>query len=251
MKKNELILWLASFIITFLSIYIFNLLDKNYPITGTFGIEGEKVSYRFEKVHYGKDDFSVVIRSDVKNLSGKLFWKSYSDSVWLSSQLKTSKMILEGSIKSLKPLQTLEYFVELKYKDKTYRLPDNKKVLLLFFGKIPTAVNVLQFLFIYIGLLLAIRTGLEFFNNNKKTKKFSMLTVILFVTLLVLINPLYLTYKFGYINSSIPTISKLFPVRLMLVTLLWIISMIVSFRYSRIKYITLAAAVITIFLLLY
>ncbi len=251
MKKNELILWLASFIITFLSIYIFNLLDKNYPITGTFGIEGEKVSYRFEKVHYGKDDFSVVIRSDVKNLSGKLFWKSYSDSVWLSSQLKTSKMILEGSIKSLKPLQTLEYFVELKYKDKTYRLPDNKKVLLLFFGKIPTAVNVLQFLFIYIGLLLAIRTGLEFFNNNKKTKKFSMLTVILFVTLLVLINPLYLTYKFGYINSSIPTISKLFPVRLMLVTLLWIISMIVSFRYSSIKYIALAAAVITIFLLLY
>lgn len=251
MKKNELILWLASLIITFLSIYIFNLLDKNYPITGTFGIEGKKDSYRFEKVHYGNNDFSVVIRSDVKNLSGKLFWKSYSDSVWLSSQLKTSEMILEGSIKSLKPLQTLEYFVKLKYKNIIYRLPDSKKVPLLFFGKIPTAVNVLQFLFIYLGLLLAIRSGLEFFNNNKKTRKFSTLTAIIFVTLIALINPLYLTYKFGYINSSIPTISKLFPVNLMFVTLLWIISVIVSFRFIRIKYIILFAAVITIFLLLY
>lgn len=251
MKKNETILWSASLVITFLSIYIFNLLDKDYPVTGTFGIEGKNVSYRFEKVHYGKDNFSVVIRNDVKNVSGKLFWKNKDDSVWSSSQLKTSDMILEGSIKSLKPLQTLEYFVELYYKDKTYRLPDNQKVPLQFFGKIPSAVNVLQFLFIYLGLLLAIRTGVEFFDNCKKTKKFSMLTVILFVTLLALINPLYLTYKFGYINSSIPTINKLFPVQLMLVTLLWIISVIVSFKFSRIKYITLASAVITIFLLLY
>ena len=51
MEKNNIILWIASLVITFLGIYLSNLVDKDYPVTGTFGIEGQKVSYRFEKVH--------------------------------------------------------------------------------------------------------------------------------------------------------------------------------------------------------
>ena len=69
MKKNRIILWAASLIITFLTIYLSNLLDKNYPITGTFGIEGKKLSYLFEKVHYGSEDISILIRTDADDLN--------------------------------------------------------------------------------------------------------------------------------------------------------------------------------------
>ena len=89
-------------------------------------------------------------------------------------------------------------------------MPDNQKVTLTFFGKIPVAINILEFLLLYLGLILAVRTGLEYFNNGKNSKKLGVFTVVFFLTLIALINPLYLTYKYGFINTSIPPINKTF-----------------------------------------
>lgn len=246
MKKNNIILWIASFVITFLTIYLSNLLDKNYPVTGTFGIDGKKISYRFEKTHYGKEDFSVVIRTDVDDVSGNLFWKIKSDKIWSSSKLIISDLSLRGKFKSLKALQSIQYFVELNYKDKKYLLPDNQKIDLIFYGRIPPAVNVMQYLLLYLGLLLAVRTGLEYFNDSEKSKKFGVLVVIVFLTLTALVNPLYLTYKFGYMNSIIPSIYNLFPASYLLITVLWIVSLIIMFRSKKLKVASLVSAMITI-----
>jgi hypothetical protein len=246
MKKNQIILWAASLIITFLTIYLSNLLEKNYPITSTFGIEGKKVSYRFEKVHYGNDSVSILIRKDLNDLKGKLFWKNDFDNKWSSSELKNDGITLEGKLEPAKPLRSYKYFVNLYYKDKTYELPRNQKMNLVFYGKIPSMVNILKFLLLYIGLLLSIRTGLEYFNDSKNCKKFGVLVVILFMTLTVLINPLYLTYKFGFMNSSIPSINKLFPAGYIAITLLWVLSLIILFRLPKIKITPLVAALLSI-----
>jgi hypothetical protein len=125
-------------------------------------------------------------------------------------------------------------------------LPDNKKVELTFYGKIPVMAKALRFLLLYLGLLLAVRTGLEYFNQSEKIKKFGFLVVIIFLTLTVLINPLYLTYKFGYMNSEIPKISKLFPSVFVLLNLLWIVSLVLMFRFKMIKITPIVTAIFTI-----
>jgi hypothetical protein len=246
MKKNFIILWLASFVIVFVTVYISNILDKDYPITSTFGIEGKKVSYRFEKVHYGKEDYKVIIRTDIDELTGKLLWKSDTDINWRSKELEKSKLILSGTIPVLKPENKIDYYLELNYKDKKYVLPTNKKVSLTFFGKIPVVVNVLEYLLLYLGLILAVRTGLEFFNNGLKSKKFGFFTLALFLTLIALINPLYLTYKYGFINSSIPPISRLFLLSDILIFILWIATLVTIFRSEKFKFLPLISAVITL-----
>lgn len=246
MKKNNIVLWIASFVITFLTIFLSNLLDKDYPISGTFGIDKKKVSYRFEKVHYGKDDFEVIIRTDNDKVSGNLYWKIESDSIWNSTELKKSNLILRTKIKALKPLNKLAYYVELNHNNKKYLLPDNKKVELTFFGEIPVMAKLLCFLLLYLGLLLAIRTGLEYFNKAEKVKKFGFLVTIIFLTLTALINPLYLTYKFGYMNYEIPEISKLFPSEFVLLNLVWIVSLVLMFRTKMIKITPIVTAIITI-----
>jgi hypothetical protein len=93
---------------------------------------------------------------------------------------------------------------------------------------------------------LAVRTGLEYFNNSEKSKKFGVLAVIVFLTLTALVNPLYLTYKFGYMNSIIPAINKLFPTSYLLITLLWIVTLIIMFRYNKLNITSLVSAIITI-----
>jgi len=246
MKKNNILLWIAAFIITFLTIYLSNLLDKDYPISGTFGIDGKKVSYRFEKSHYGNNDFNTIIRTDVNDLAGIIFWKSNKDTNWQSTQMIKSDLLLSVSIPSLKPEQTLIYYAELHHKNKKYIIPDNQKVDLIFFGKIPIAVNILEYLLLYLGLILVVRTGLEYFNDGKNSKKFGVLFTIVYLTLIALINPLYLTYKFGYINSSIPPINKLFLLSDLIILILWIVTLVITFKSEKFKFLSLVSAFITV-----
>lgn len=246
MKKEPIILWVASIVITFLIGYFLSITNKDYPISGTIGIEGEKVSYRFEKVHFGKDDVNILIRSDVKGLSGKLFWKSNSDSTWFSENMKRSDLAISAKFPALEADKKLKYYVESFYKNKKYSLPDNQKVNMRFYGTIPSTISILQFILTYLGLLLVVRAGLEYFNHNEKIKKYEIFIAIIFITLTVLINPLYISYKYGFINSSIPSINKLFPFKELSVTSLWIISIILTFNLKKYKLIPVIAAVITI-----
>lgn len=246
MKKEVIILWLASFVIVFIAVYISNIIDEEYPITSTFGIEGKKISYRFEKAHYGKEEFKVIVRTDVAELEGNLFWKSESDINWQSKELKKSDLILSQSIPLLRPAMQLNYFVELFYKDKKYILPDNKKVILTFFGNIPLSVSLLEYLLLYFGLILAVRTGLEYFNDNINSKKFGVFILIFFLTLIALINPLYLTYKYGFINTSIPHFSKLFFLSDLAIFILWIVTLIAIFKTAKFRFLPLVSSVLTL-----
>jgi hypothetical protein len=95
-------------------------------------------------------------------------------------------------------------------------------------------------------LILAVRTGLEYFNQNINSKKFGVLTVLVFLLLTVLVNPLYLTYKFGYMNTSIPAIDNLFSTGLVLILILWIVSVITLFTLKRFNYISIISAALTL-----
>jgi hypothetical protein len=251
MKKNNIVLWIAAFVITFLTIYLSNLLDKDYPVSGTFGIEGKKVSYRFEKSHYGNDGFKIIIRTDVNDLDGKLFWKRNIDTSWKAVQMEKSDLLLSVSIPSLKPEQKLIYFAELYHKVEKYTIPNNQKIELTFFGKVPIVVNVLEYLLLYFGLILVVRTGLEYFNDGKNSKKFGVLGAACFLTLITLINPLYLTYKFGFMNSSIPPIDRLFLLSHLSIFMLWIATMITIFKSKKFKSIPLISSILILLIFIF
>lgn len=246
MKKNSFILWTASLVIVFLVGYISQITDKNYPVSATFGIEGKKVSYRFEKIHYGKNDFQVIIRSDISNLNGKLLWKWANEKEWKFTALIDSNLVLIGIIPAQKPKEKILYYVELQYKNQKYLIPSDRKIELTFYGKIPIVIEVLKYLLLYAGMILAVRTGLEYFNRNKSAKKFGVLTVINLLILTVLINPLYLTYKYGYMNTSIPSITNLFPLGMLILLLLWIVTVVLLFTSKRFTLTSIISGILSI-----
>lgn len=233
-------------VIVFLAGYISQITDKNYPISATFGIEGKKVSYRFEKIHYGKNDFQVIIRSDITNLNGNLLWKLANEKEWKSTALIDSNRVLIGKIPAQKPNEKILYYIDLQYKNQKYLIPSDRKIELTFFGKIPIVIDMLKFLLLYAGMILAVRTGLEYFNQNKSAKKFGVLTVINFLILTVLINPLYLTYKYGYMNTSIPTITNLFPLGMLILLLLWIVAVVLLFTSKRFTLTSIISGILSI-----
>lgn len=244
---RTIILWLAAFIITFLVGYIYNISDINYPVTGTIGVEGQKVSYMFEKIHYGSDPYRIIIRTDKPDLSGRLKWRNINDKeYWYETDLLNGGDILTGEIPFQSPLKQIEYKVLIKYKDKEYPLAGGNSVLLMFYSKVPVPVKFFNGFLIYLILFLSIRIGLEAFNINQKIKKYSFATVLVTLLFTAMIHPLYLSYKYGYINQQIPPIENLFPLYSVLFLVLWIVFTIVHFKVENPKSFAGAAGLLTI-----
>jgi hypothetical protein len=248
--KNQIILWLSSIIIVFLIGYFKNVTSKDYPITGTFGIEGKKVSYKLDRVSFDKTSYKNIIISDINGVSGKLIW--LFDNKQYENEFKEIARGLAGEIPVLKPGQQINYKIILTYLDRHYKFPEKDFVTLTFWGNIPSPVNILHFILLYSGLIMSIRCVLELFNNNKNLKKYIVIVCIFFITIAILIHPLYNSYKLGAINKNIPNILELLEPFYLVIMLLWVIGAVFIFnkKYVSIFTVFISSATILVYFLL-
>ena len=247
--KNEIILWVSSILLVFLIGYIKNVTDKDYPITGTFGIEGRKVSYKLDKVSFDKISYKNIIISDVKGISGKLIWVNGSEQNEIS--FKEIDKGLECEIPKLKPGQKIKYKIIINYKVNTFKIPEKDFATLTFWGNIPSPVNILHFILLYGGLLMVVRSLLEIFNNNKNSKRYALITCTLFITLVTIVAPLKNSYKLGAINNYVPQITDLIQPALLLILLIWVVGSILIFNNKYVRTVTIFVTAVTVVLLFY
>jgi len=248
--KNQIILWLSSIIIVFLIGYIKNVTDSDYPVTGTFGIESKKVSYKLDKVSFDKKSYKNIIISDIRGIEARLFW-IYKDNQY-ETLYKEIAGGLECEIPILKPGQEIKYKLLIKYNEKIFEIFQKEFVLLKFWGNIPSPVKIFYFILLYSGLLMVVRSMLELFNRNKNLKKYSIIAITLFITLNTIIYPLFTTYKLGAINNFVPPISDLFNPLLIIILASWVVGTILIFNniYTRVVTIIISTITILIFFLM-
>ena len=244
--KNEFILWFCSVILVFLIGYIKNITDKDYPITGTFGIEGKKVSYKLDKISYYKKMYKNIIISDISGIQGELIW--VKDGKQHEASYKEVGKGLECEIPRLSPGQQINYKVVINYGERTFKIPQDGFTTLTFWGNIPSGVNLLTFILLYGGLLMSFRCLLELFNRNKNLKKYAVITTALFLTLTSIIIPLRNSYKFGAINSFVPPIIDLIEPILLVILFLWIAGTVLLFYKKSIRLVTIIITSVTFIL---
>jgi len=244
--KNQIILLLSSLVIIFIAGYIESITDPYYPVTGTFGINGNKVSYKLDKTHYGNSPFEVTIISDIQNLEGLIKWKVNGN--WQADKMKTENNLLKGTIISQKPNSIIYYQIILSYEGNEYIIPEKQPVKLKTYGKIPSFVIMLYLTLLYGGMFLSVRTGLEVFNESKMLKKFSFIQSAVYLVLALLISPLYVSYKLNAINNSVLPIMTMFDIRITLLAVISLISSVLVFNIRKSKIISIVSAAVMIFI---
>ena len=247
--KQSLILWIAAATITFLVGFVQNRTSATYPISGTLGIDGQKVSYHFKMVHRDKDDYILLLRTDVEYLKGIIKWrKSNENQDWHIDSMKYSDGSLTATIPKQEALTEVEYRLTLSYKGKEYFLPNNNLQQILFLGPVPLSILIHYYLTLFIGILLAVRAGLEFFNNKPRLRLYSIFTLISFFSCAMIFAPVKKAYEMGAIGKTVPPIDKLFEIWLIALLIIWILNLILV-SYSRIpKNWVLAVSILTILL---
>jgi len=248
--KNSIILWAAAFIITFLAGYFESATNKNYPVTGTFGIDGRKVSYKFDKVHYGDKPYHFFIRSDVKDLEGTLNWRTENNHEWTEENLKWKNIELYADIPPQKPGAIVEYRIKLIHAGEEYILPGKQVVQLKFIGNVPFSIWSVFYFTLFVGLLFGIRTGLDYFSEKDKIRKLSLVTVFFFFSYFVTI-PLKSTYELGALNNRIPEFMELFSLQPALLLLNSVFVMVGLFNFKEKKITALIGAIFMILIFLF
>jgi hypothetical protein len=232
--KQSLILWISAAVITFLAGYIQNRTSPTYPISGTIEIGGQKVSYHFQKSCSNKVDYLIMIRSDVENLKGVIRWRVLDKKqAWQIDTLKISEGNLLSKIPKQPALTEIEYLMKLYHKNTEYFLPKNRIEKLKFLGPVPLTIDIHYYLTLFIGLLLAIRVGLEFFNEKPRLRLYSIFTLISFFSCAMIFAPVKKAYEMGAIGKTIPPIGELFYGWLITLVLIWILNLILV-SYTKI-----------------
>ena len=245
--KQNLILWISAFVITFLAGFLQNRLSENYPISGSFGIDGKEMGYKLDKVYYGINDYKFYITTEIEGIKGKLDWKELNSDNWNFSDLIDNTHIIIGTIPHQKPLTRIEYLIRLPYNNKQYTiLPGNKSVTITFLGNVPASVNFYFLFTLFGGIILAIRTGLEYFNSPGKIKTLTIFTLIFFAVNAFAFQPLKRTDELGMIGKGAVPINEIFPLSSVLLFVTWVVATALIFNTRKNRVWALIAAVITI-----
>lgn len=241
--KNEIILWISSLIIVFLIGYVKSVTNKDYPVTGTFGIEGNKVSYKLDKVCFDKASYKNFIISDIKGIKAQLLL--IKDGQQKKIFYKEIDRGLEVDIPIGNAGEKINYKIFISYNDQTFEIPNQSYITLTFWGNIPSPIIILNFIFLYGGLLMSIRSLFETFTKKVNLKKFVFINCTLFITLIIIVYPLYNTYKLGAINHFVPPLSDLVNPLLALTLGVWIIAAAFIFNKKFIRTATTLAVCAT------
>lgn len=245
--KQSIILWIAAAVLTFIAGFLQSRLSKEYPVSGSFGIENKEVGFKLDKVSYGNNDYRFLLRSETDSLTGKVYWKPEGTVMWYSSELTNSSGIITGKIPWHKPLTKVKYYIKLNYNNKSYSVPPNDKpVTLTFFGRVPSSINFYYWFTLLGLLLLSFRTGLEYFNYPGKIKKLTVFTLIFTVVNVFAFHPLRTTYKLGAVGKTVIPVTEMFQLSSILLVITWILATALIFNTKNFRIWAPAAAIITL-----
>jgi hypothetical protein len=245
--KQTIILWLSALFITLLAGYTNNVTSPEFPVSGTIGINGKKVTYYFDKVLRDSSNYKIIIRCDIDSVKGQVIFfdennKNSLDTINLFNDNKS----LIGEIPFPGPLKKILYKVELKRDNKKYFIPTENGEEIFFMGKVPTTMKVLLFITLFAGLLLAVRTGLEYFNPQPHTKKLMLFTIIPFALYGFFVSPVYKTFELNMVGSQFANPTDLFTLSSFSYFVVWTLFGLIIFRSSNPKLWGLVASIITL-----
>ena len=241
--KNQIILWTAALSITFIFGYLNRITSKEYPVTGTVKYNKEKISYLFDKVYRGNDQYKFQIFTDLKGLSGKLEFKNLNDNDWKEMTLKHKGNIYFAFLPQKEPGESIFYRAELTYNVESIIIPKTEGVKITFWEKVSKQIMMFYYLSLFFGIFLTTRIGLEYFNKNEKIKKLSLFPLILFIFCGLLIVPIKHTYELGAFGNKILQIGQLFDIRSLLFLIIWIVTIILIFNSKKRRIYSLISAI--------
>lgn len=222
---RAVVLWVVAVALT-LGVAIYQrMTGPTYPTSGVRYVEGEKVSYRFERAHAGDSDHEVRIPVSSRITEAWLEWRRYKTAdEWTRVPMSTAEGFLSGSLPHQPPAGKLEYRIQARGAGHLFSLPEGDPVVIRFRGDVPWYVLIPHVLMMFLSMLLSTRAGLEVFAPSPKLRTLVLATLgTLFVGGLIL-GPIVQKYAFDAYWTGWPFGRDLTDNKTAAAFLIWVIA---------------------------
>ena len=250
-KKKSLWLWLLALLLTIVLAVYQRLNGPTYPIRGTETFVGAKVSYKFYRSWTSGLALPVRVTISGDNNSAQLYYRRYpliSDENWTIAPMEKKEGTFQGSIPGQPPAGKVIYKVEASAGGKSIWLNDGRSAVARFKGEVPAVLLIVHVIFMFSGLLLGIRTGLQALNKSGKLGNLVSLTLAAIFLGGLILGPLVQYYAFGAFWTGFPLGGDLTDSKTLLVVAIWTMAFFLQ-KKSRCWVIAAALLMIAVYLI--
>lgn len=245
-KKTSLWLWLIAFLLTLILAVYQRLSGPTYPIRGSDTFAGMTVQYKFLRSWNSGSELPVRVAGAGPGLELQLHYRRFpliSDENWTQAVMEKKNGGFEASIPSQPQAGKVVYKVEALAAGKSVWLNNGRPIVARFKGDVPAALLIVHILFMFSGLLLAFRTGLEALRHDGRWQ--NLVTWTLAVTFFggLILGPLVQKYAFGAFWTGFPLGLDLTDSKTLFAVLFWLGAF---FLRKKSRWWTVAATVLMI-----
>lgn len=246
-KTINLLLWLLSFVITFISAFYQRITGPTYPKRGEIAIANESIQYKLLRSHNSGKDYKIQIRNPEAKLSGKLVFKRYkTEDPWTEEKMLAEKGLLTGNLPQQPPGGKLLYKIILSNSIEQATIPANEPVVIRFKGAVPAFILIPHIIIMFTAMLLSNRSGLEAMRKKSSASGYVIWTVILLLIGGMILGPLMQKYAFGMLWSGFPLGEDLTDTKTLIAMISWIAALIATRKRHPARFWILSAAFITL-----
>ncbi|MCP5105487.1 MAG: hypothetical protein GY950_19020 [bacterium] len=240
-KWITILLWVLAFIMT-LSIAVYQrLTGPTHPVKGMEDVKGQQISYRLLRSHTEFQSLPVVIKAPAGSVTAWLDHKRYKTAdEWTEVEMKRDGEFLKAEIPGQPPAGKVEYSIRVQVGTESVLLNKGTSIVARFKGAVPTVFLVAHIIFMFVGILFAVRTAME---TLRKEGNFAWMVNwtlgIVFIGGLIL-GPIVQKYAFGDLWTGFPFGYDLTDNKVLIAFIFWLFAFF--FKKTN-KWVVLAAAV--------
>ena len=217
------VLWILAVAIMFAAADFQERTGPTKEFKGSFPFAGQ--DYAFELVRSGSTDADapVVVPDPGRGLAGRVFFKRYPTSDAYSAIPMES---IAGELQALLPAQPaagkLEYYVELESAEGVIRIPEQETLIIRFKDPVPLGVLVPHIIFMFIALLVGVRTALGAAVYPEGIRRLAWTTLGLMSVGGMILGPIVQKYAFGAFWTGWPYGYDLTDNKTLIMWIVWV-----------------------------
>ena len=192
------ILWILAVVIMFAAADFQERTGPTKEFKGSFPFAGEEHSFELVRSGNTDADAPVIVPDPGGGLTGTVMFKRYPTDDPFSPITMVS---VAGDLQGLLPAQLaagkLEYFVVLESSEGTTRIPEEDTLIIRFKDPVPLGVLVPHIIFMFIALLVGVRTAVGAAFHPVGLRKLAWTTLGLMTAGGMILGPIVQKYAFG------------------------------------------------------
>ena len=251
------VLWILAVAIMFAAADFQERTGPTKEFKGSFPFAGGE--HDFELVRSGNTDSDapVLVPDPGDGLTAQLFYKRYpTDDPFIPIPMESMAGELQGLLPAQPAAGKLEYYVQLESAEGSIRIPEVETLIIRFKDPVPLGVLVPHIIFMFIALLVGVRTALGAAAFPVGLRKLAWTTLGLMTVGGLILGPIVQKYAFGALWTGWPFGYDLTDNKTLIMWIVWVgVAVVLAKRPSpkdwipRVAILLAAVVMMTVYLI--